>query len=323
VALRLQRDVVAQLGLSISIDDVADAQTELGALAAREAFEGWRKPWIEALSRSRGKIVVEADESWTVLQGRRIDALILRQLLQADESLEDGVDPTSGEDDSPHIGRPVPLSSHCADVERVAREYGAALGVPSGLVEDLALAAWLHDIGKADRRFQVLLRGGSEIDFYKDDTPWAKSGMAVGAKAAHRLAAMRSGYPKGARHEMQSLAMIEAHADSIKPLASDIDLVLHLVASHHGHGRPFAPVAEDRSPVNVSLAGHVRHGSARLDFRPTMSNHELYKLDSSLADRFWTLVERYGWQGLCWLEAILRLADHRASETEQSPKGVS
>jgi CRISPR-associated endonuclease/helicase Cas3 len=98
----------------------------------------------------------------------------------------------------------------------------------------------------------------------------------------------------------------------------DLDLVLHLVASHHGECRPFAPAFVDDNAVDVSLNGHVSTAFGTINFAATTSNNDLHKLDSPLADRFWGLVAKYGWQELCWLETILRLADHRASEEEQS-----
>jgi CRISPR-associated endonuclease/helicase Cas3 len=318
--VRLHTEVLKQLGLSVPTDDVGEARAALRILANEIESKDWRKLWLEALAKSREVIVVEAQEPWSVLQGKRIGPKALRAELRADDSdtVEDGVEQTTDDDDSFHAGRSVTLSKHSTDVEHFARLYGTAAGLPPSVIEDIALAGWLHDIGKADRRFQVLLRGGSEIAFFKDETPWAKSAMPRGAKSAHRFAQKMSKYPRGARHEVQSVAMLESHFEFVKAKAHDVDLVLHLVASHHGHCRPFAPVVLDAASIDVALPNHSSKTFGAVNFLPTSSKHDLHRLDRPLADRFWRLVQEYGWQELCWLEAILRLADHRASEEEQS-----
>ena len=319
--LRLQANVLTQLGLSLPIDDLQETRGALKVLAEQAEPTSWRKLWLEALARSKSSVVVDTNDPWSVVLGRRIQTQTLRALLHTDDTVEDGVELTTDDDDSFHAGRAVTLSEHSADVERFARDYAEKV-LPREMIEDLALAGWLHDIGKTDRRFQVLLREGSEIAFFKDETPWAKSGMPPGAKGAHRRAQIRSKYPKGGRHEVQSVAMLEKHFEVVKAKAHDLDLVFHLVASHHGYCRPFAPVVADDEPVDVFLSSHESKTFGTIDFGPTSSNHQLHRLDAPLADRFWRLVEKYGWLELCWLEAVLRLADHRASELEQMSGGL-
>jgi CRISPR-associated endonuclease/helicase Cas3 len=324
--LRLNPDVVQGLGLALPLDESDEARKLLGRLASKSDVDwpAWERLWAEKLSRGRGELVVIGESPWTVLEARRVPLAELLHVLRPDETLEDGVELTTDGDDSFHAGRPVPLSEHSADVETLAREYATRCGLGAWLAEHVALAAWLHDIGKIDRRFQLMLRGGNEIDFYKDNTPLAKSGMLPGAREAHRFAQRKSGYPPGARHEVQSLAMLEGRLgalhERLEKLDSkrepDIDLVLHLVASHHGYCRPFAPVVIDEAPVDISLTGHASKVFGAVDFPAITSRHELHRLDAPIADRFWRLIAKYGWQELCWLEAILRLADHRASEDE-------
>ncbi len=325
--LRLHPEVMEKLGLSRALDDPDEARSALGRLAPNSEWPKWKQLWAEKLARGRASLVVFGEHSWTVIEARRVPLAALRKVLQPEDSFEDGVEVTTDSDDSFCVGRAVSLAEHCSDVEMFAREFAARCGLGEWLTEHIALAAWLHDIGKADRRFQVMLRGGSEIEYFKDETPWAKSAMAPGARAARKLACERSGYPSGGYfHAVQSVAMLDGKeavlAERLKNCNAmkepDLDLVLHLIASHHGECRPFAPVVIDNAPIKITLAGHSSTLFGDIDFLELPSNPMLHRLDSPLADRFWALVAKYGWQELCWLEAILRLADHRASEEEST-----
>jgi CRISPR-associated endonuclease/helicase Cas3 len=324
--LRLHPVVIEKLGLSLPLKEAGEAKSVLSRLASSGGWPAWKRLWAEKLAKGRGDLIVTGDPSWIVLEAKRVPIADLRSVLEPEETLEDGVEQTTDGDDSFHGGRTVLLAEHIADVETFAHEYATHCGFGPWIAEHIAFAAWLHDIGKADRRFQLMLRGGSEIEFFKDETLWAKSAMPPGAREAHRLAQLKSHYPRGTRHEVQSLAMLDKQQAALKERLTkldgtkepDLDLVLHLVASHHGYCRPFAPMVFDESPVEVTLVGHASKKFGKIDFASTTSCNGLHRLDSPLADRFWGLVKKYGWQELCWFEAILRLADHRASEWEQS-----
>lgn len=320
--LRLHPQVLIGLDLSVDREEPNSARRDL--VSKVNELSGWKRLWAERIGRGRKAFFVpfgDEEDGWFVISGARVQPDELRNLVDSngtgESSIEPGGEIFTDDEDSPYLGSEVSLADHTKHVEERVRAYAERLGFPHRVVEDLALAAWLHDIGKADRRFQCLLRGGSLATYYRDERRiLAKSGISSGSKAERQKAQRLSGYPFRTRHELQSLAMIEAVKPRVASMAHDLDLVMHLVGSHHGHCRPFAPAVDDPEPIDVSLENHKSEILGAICFEPVTSDHRLYRLDSPIADRFWSLVAKYGWLELCWLETILRLADHRASESE-------
>ena len=203
-------------------------------------------------------------------------------------------------------GTEVSLDRHLQGVANRVRCWAERLGFSSKLADDLHLAGLLHDIGKVDRRFQTILVGGDPIALEVLDAPIAKSSPGV---RLHRTWPTSHGrYPRGMRHELASVALAESTPEALD-LAHDRDLVLHLIGTHHGWGRPLPPVIDDPCPevLTYQFAGNSLQSTSQLAEGP---------LALEMADRFWRLVARYGYYGLAWLEATFRLADHQQSASE-------
>jgi CRISPR-associated endonuclease/helicase Cas3 len=220
----------------------------------------------------------------------------------------------AGEDELSGTVR-VPLADHTRNVAEAATAVAEQL-LPPDWVDVFAAAAEGHDLGKADPRFQALLLGGDALAARFLPTVLAKGDPAT-SRAEFLRQYRRSGLPDGFRHELLSVQLAEAMGrlpeDSLRR-----DLVLHLIASHHGRCRPFAPVVTEDDPPGVWLASP----SADLGYHWAAAERRAWtpphQLDSGIADRFWRLVRHFGWWGLAYLEALFRLADWQASGDEQS-----
>jgi CRISPR-associated endonuclease/helicase Cas3 len=173
------------------------------------------------------------------------------------------------------------LVDHHERTEAKMRDLARRLSLPRALTHALALAARLHDEGKRADRWQRAFRAprGSE--------PYAKT---TGPIDLSVLASYR--------HEFGSLRYVEENT-VFEGLPQDLQqLVLHLVASHHGQARPVIGTlgCEDAPPS-------VLEERAR-----------------KVALRFAWLQERWGPWGLAWLETLLRAADQQASkENDERP----
>jgi CRISPR-associated endonuclease/helicase Cas3 len=320
--LRMLPEVLVAWALpAATLAAVPKASEEETAKETKERVASWVQTWPESPPNDFAGTPTE----WTAARkvfaklryGPRIssgDHLIVvepknQKLLLSDGLIDAIDDAVSEDDDSSFRGAEVALSIHSLDVKSWAKKFADHLGLGPQLAADLALAAWLHDVGKADPRFQRMLLGGDEARASLSLVPLAKSALTPGNATRRELAGQRAGYPAGYRHELLSLQMIQANAVALAG-AHDRELVLHLVSSHHGWCRPFAPALDHPDDLTVTLDhdGVVLSGNTR---------HHLARLDSGVAERFWALLARYGWWGLAWLEAVVRLADHRASEQRE------
>lgn len=197
------------------------------------------------------------------------------------------------------------LSIHCNQVGELAAKLADAVGLSPGLTQSVALAGRLHDVGKADPRFQAML-GADHSELLAKSRPESTGSRVL--------------WPRGARHEMVSGFLIDEwiSAAPFNDLEVDFELARHLVLSHHGHGRPLVP------PVN---SGGVVTTRMIVEGTEVKIASDLAQTDWTQPSRFQMLCGRYGYWGLALLETVLRQADHAVSAqlTQQahSSKGLT
>ncbi len=209
-------------------------------------------------------------------------------------------------DEASFTGRKVPLDEHMRSVAETVRDFANANGLDSTLVRTVELAGLWHDQGKRDWRFQTWLRGSELQALAEEANPIAKSGR----DRSQWQSSTDFGYPRGARHEFVSVRLLERAV----PNGVNREIAKFLIGTHHGFGRPFPPVVQDNSSVDVKLLS----GDQEV---VVSSDHRLHRLDGGWADLFWSLVRRFGWWGVAYLEALLVTADRTVSARERRPLG--
>ena len=265
----------------------------LGTLASKPVVSDWIRQILERLRTGFEATPVRLDEDTAAYY------VLTERHPSTNKPLSDPGTMDGGDEAGSLTGTATPLRDHLAGVGDRAGKIARRLCLPVAIQHDLSLAGSLHDIGKVDQRFQLQLVGGDRIALEMLEEPLAKS--LRGSGHVRR-------YPSGMRHELASLAMIESN-QAVLSGAHDKDLVLHLISSHHGWARPLPPIIEDNDPQTLSFALGGCSMTAGSDLTNT-------SLAVDVADRFWRLVACYGYHGLAWLEAILRLADHQQSAQE-------
>lgn len=221
----------------------------------------------------------------------------------------------------------VTLGRHLRDVEEQAKLLCKALAVVER--DAVIRAARWHDIGKAHEAFQAMLRYAHRQGTTQElgDGVWAKSGGNYLGRAPYQMP--NEPVPrKYFRHELASaLAWLAGHDDD-----PNADLIAYLIAAHHGKVRLLlrALPEEVEAPNDRLFARGIWEGDELPAFRfedgeavsESTLHLDLMRLGEGPQGPSWTartqaLLREYGPFRLAWLEALVRIADWRATRLER------
>jgi CRISPR-associated endonuclease/helicase Cas3 len=230
----------------------------------------------------------------------------------------------------------VPLPQHLADVQQEAEELCQALGIDGDWRSALVTAGHWHDLGKTHEAFDAMLREAHRqgTDQELGDGYWAKAGRLADRKPPRaKYLAWDDQKLIERRHFRHELASMLAWLH-VQGYATDeqTNLIAYLIAAHHGKVRlGLRALPDETEPPDARLfARGIWQGDRLPAFTfadgtnvPAIELQlDLMQLGDGAQGPSWTtrtrrLLERLGPFRLAYLEALVRIADWRASRKEQ------
>jgi CRISPR-associated endonuclease/helicase Cas3 len=230
-------------------------------------------------------------------------------------------DQEEGEETNEGFARPVTLVDHIKHVVAEAESLCTALSIGGSEKNAILRAARWHDLGKAHDVFQETMRRGLA-------EPARYDGVLLAKTEKQHLRHKRSYF----RHELASALAFLAH----KKWDREADLVAYLIASHHGKVRmSLRARPEERQPDGEQAGVRFARGIWEGDKLPAVDLGDgvvcpetelkltIMELgEDSVTGASWTertraLLSEHGPFKLAWLEALLAIADWRASARER------
>lgn len=283
---------------------------------------GWDPSSTKAVPSVDGLTVDNANHEMTgesISDTSIADATSVPTTVDVDE-VEEGI----ADDPLTAIGCWIPLVDHLDEVERAIRDLGKEfVTISPELVDMAAVAGRLHDVGKVHPTFQnALIELAKRHGITPGSGPWAKSGYRDRLRYD----------PPNFRHELASALALLGEGSEVLRNVADPDLVIYLVAAHHGRvrlGIRSAPTEKSGNVLGIAEGDELgpvcipggEMPASRLSLQPARLGRAPDG-SPSWSERMIALLNRsnMGPFRLGFLEALVRLADWRASSVNASQK---